>query len=211
MAGRTSDARGELDRLTCHHRVEVRRPPENDYPARYLLGAQPLQRRPKHQPAPAQRHRALAGGDGHRRGRSERRADRVANHRIGAQRDREPESRAHDTDRHQAGADHPQPRSPARAAHREAQPARPRPRSASTQHDASTRPTGHTIPAAVTIQLVSAAGTRRTSTRGGADSVTPAGRDTCCTNGDVRHGPGRAACPAAPGRCRRHRRAGRRW
>ena len=31
-----------------------------------------------------------------------------------------------------------------------------------------------------------------------------------CRTG-VRHGPGRAACPAAPGRCRRHRRAGRRW
>src|SRR5581483_3970489 len=43
--------------------------------------------------------------------------------------------------------------------------AAPAPTASSPPHDANTRPTGHTTPAAVTIQLVSAAGTRRTSSR----------------------------------------------
>lgn len=61
---------------------------------------------------------------------------------------------------------------------------------------------GHTIPAAVTIQLTSAAGTRRTSKR---DAPKPIWRT------GIRHGPDCAACPAAPDRCRRRRQAGRRW
>src|SRR5215210_6421910 len=58
----------------------------------------------------------------------------------------------------------------------------------------------HRIPAAVTAQLVSAAGTRRRSRR---PSRPPTGMLT--------HGPGHAASPAVPDRYRRPRRAGRRW
>ncbi|COV96369.1 Uncharacterised protein [Mycobacterium tuberculosis] len=78
----------------------------------------------------------------------------------------------------------------------------PPPRATTTQHKAHTLPIGHTIPAAVTIQLTSAAGTRRTSKR---DAPKPIWRT------GIRHGPDCAACPAAPDRCRRRRQAGRRW
>ncbi len=57
----------------------------------------------------------------------------------------------------------------------------------------------HRIPAAVTAQLVSAAGTRRRS------------RWTSRPSAALTHGPGRAASPGAPARSRRRRQAGRRW
>ena len=60
-------------------------------------------------------------------------------------------------------------------------------------------PTCQRIPAAVTAQLVSAAGTSRRSSRAAPAST------------GVTHGRGHAASPAAPARCRRRRRAGRRW
>ena len=52
-AGRTGDAGSEPHRLADHHSTEVGGAGENDDPTRYLLGAQPLQGGPEHQPAGA--------------------------------------------------------------------------------------------------------------------------------------------------------------
>ena len=81
-----------------------------------------------------------------------------------------------------------------------------RPNALPTAHtDPTTLPIGHMIPAAVTVQLVNAAGTRRASSR----AVAASPPDGCCTG--LRHEPAGAAFPDARGRCRRPRRAGRRW
>ncbi len=80
--------------------------------------------------------------------------------------------------------------------------------SASSRHpDAHARPTGQTIPAAVTIQLVSAPGTRRTYSRSATSRPAPA--IPLCTG--VRRAPGTAASAVAPDRCRQLQQAGPRW
>ena len=91
----------------------------------------------------------------------ERRGDRVATNGVGAQRDRDPEPRAHDTDRHQSGADRRERASTTPA--RRVPPQRSRD---GGQHDAARRehPADRPQdPGGVAVQLVSAAGTRRTS------------------------------------------------
>ncbi len=114
-----------------------------------------------------------------------------------AQRDRDAESRADHRGRR------PPPTAAARSAgfaaprHRTTPPSR---RRRSRTPRASRAPTDHRMPAAVTAQLVSAAGTSRRSSRARAARGAP-----------LTPAPGPAASPAAPGRCRRRRRVGRRW
>lgn len=81
---RATDTRAELDGLSDHQLAEVQRSRENHYPAGCLVIPQPLNRRPEHQPAPPQRHWALAGGDRDQRGGAKCHGDWVAIDRLGA-------------------------------------------------------------------------------------------------------------------------------
>jgi hypothetical protein len=107
VAGRTTDARREPHRL-AHHQgarlgAELGPPREDDHPAGDGVVADAPQVGAEHQSAlisRAQRHRRLGGDDRHRGRLSECRGDRVAVDRVGAQGDRKPEARTHDTDRH---------------------------------------------------------------------------------------------------------------
>src|SRR3984957_975514 len=97
------------DGLADHHPAEVARGSENDCAAISLAAAQLTHHGAEQQPSVADWYGAFGGRDGHLHAGAKCRDDRVVSDCVGAQRDREPETRTDDARGGQADADRPHP------------------------------------------------------------------------------------------------------
>ena len=195
--GRAADAGAEGRGPARGQLGELHGARENDYPAGHFTLVDPLQRPAEHHPVAAQRARGLGRRDDDGGDRAVALDDRMMAQFANAQPDRDGETGADHRDSDDPGATAPTSAPDSR------RPLPHRPIAAvatiATATATTEPPTCQRIPAAVTAQLVSAAGTSRRSRRAAPVST------------DLTHGRGHAASPAAPARCRRRHRAGRRW